>query len=87
MLGMQAARKTFPLTTVTTAAEPTGPDDGGNDPSEDIFRSSSSSKETQASPVRFTHRVDSSSEAQRLAVEHEAAGDDDDVSTASIRHA
>ena len=84
MLDLQAVQEAFPLT-VAIAAEPTGPDDGGNDPSEDIFRSSSS-KETQASPARFTHRVDSSSEAQRLAVEHEAAGDDDDVSTASIRH-
>ena len=85
MLDLQAVQEAFPLTTVATPAEPAGPDDGGNDPSEDVIHSSS--KETQASPVRSTHRVDSSSEAQRLAVEHEAAGDDDDVSKASIRHA
>ena len=67
MLGMQAA---------------TGADDGGNDPSEDIFRGSD--KETQARVS--THRVDSSSEAQRLAVEHEAFGDENDVSTGTLRH-
>ena len=35
---------------------------------------------------KFLWSVESSSEAQRLVVEQEAAGDNDDVSTVSIRH-
>ena len=83
-LDVQAVRETFPLTTLGNGAELTEPDDGGNGPSEDIFRSSD--KETQASPTVPTHRVGSSTEAQRLAVQHAALGDENAVSTGAIRH-
>ena len=83
-LDVQAVRETFPLTTLGSGAEPTEPDDEGNDPSEHIFRSSD--KETQANPAVSTHHVGSSTEAQRLAVQDEALGDENAAPTGAIRH-
>ena len=61
-LDLQAARETFPLATLGSGAEPTEPDHGGNDPSEDIFRSSD--KDTQANQI-------AASSSTGLAVEEE----------------
>ena len=83
-LDVQAVRETFPLTTLGSGAEPTEPDEGGHDLSEDIFRSSD--KKTQASSTVSTHHVGSSSEAQCPAVQNEALGDENDVPTGAIRH-
>ena len=79
VLDLQGVQGAFPLANVGSGSEPTEPDQRGNDPSEDIFRSSD--KETLASPAVSTHRVGSSSEAPCPAVQNEPLGDENDVPT------